>query len=723
METMMWSHWGRISVVGCGLTLLGLGVLPAACTGSDFKSCSEGKDCNEGTGGGAGGNGDAASSISAGGVGGTGGQGVTSAGGAAGAPGESGSGGTAAGGSGGTAAGGSGGTAAGGSGAGASSSGGSASTSTTDGGEAGEDGLGEGGAGATGSCEDSCDGSCCDGACVDLESSLDHCGACGAKCTLDDADEVCAAGSCVVTACWDRSVDCNGDPKDGCEADLVSLPDAPRLTRPMIGAFSGSLHTRAETGSLRPEFVWTEVEPESCDSLSYQIQIDDTCSYTGFGGCKFPSPEFDVSGLATASFVPDADLPVDEAAPVGRRYYWRVRACETHEVCSEWSEVFYVDIGRVREDVTGDGYPDVVGATADGELFIARGSDDFFEQVEAEIIPTTQTPLDLGVTQFSFLGDVNGDGFNDVGGVGLTPSLDGRALYVWHGAEAFGGAPGVLIGNATGADGTLLPGLWAAGDVDHDGYGDLMLRRITVDDAIHGWLYLKLGGPVLGNAPDDEVPLTDTRYNGTLPAFDRAATSGDFNGDGYPDLASDARDGGQHAIQFMLGGGSELSVTRTVALVPPEDAGLCKPMMATLDFNGDDIDDVALLCRSSEILSVFFGSQDLANEDSPVEVWTRLATPAVDLAVGDADNSGFDDIFVSGPMALWGAVDPDTEADVFNSNSGAEQPMAFGDHDADGLLDLVRADRWYPGLVLPGGENAELTTEDGDELDVIALAH
>ena len=61
----------------------------------------------------------------------------------------------------------------------------------------------------------------CDGTCVDLTTSTDHCGGCGNACLDDDHGEIaCVAGECVVVECGDFFDDCNGVAADGCETDL-----------------------------------------------------------------------------------------------------------------------------------------------------------------------------------------------------------------------------------------------------------------------------------------------------------------------------------------------------------------------------------------------------------------------------------------------------------------------------------------------------------------------
>jgi hypothetical protein len=60
-----------------------------------------------------------------------------------------------------------------------------------------------------------------DGCETDLESSANHCGACGERCRSDNATGVCTDGVCGAD-CNSGFEDCNGDIGDGCEADLTS---------------------------------------------------------------------------------------------------------------------------------------------------------------------------------------------------------------------------------------------------------------------------------------------------------------------------------------------------------------------------------------------------------------------------------------------------------------------------------------------------------------------
>lgn len=55
----------------------------------------------------------------------------------------------------------------------------------------------------------------------DLETDIDHCGACGAACAPASATGACVGGVCTVAACDPGFADADGDPSNGCETALA----------------------------------------------------------------------------------------------------------------------------------------------------------------------------------------------------------------------------------------------------------------------------------------------------------------------------------------------------------------------------------------------------------------------------------------------------------------------------------------------------------------------
>jgi len=61
--------------------------------------------------------------------------------------------------------------------------------------------------------------SCCDGACVDPQSNLAHCGACGMACSTPNASPLCMNATCTVGTCTAPYADCDRMAANGCETD------------------------------------------------------------------------------------------------------------------------------------------------------------------------------------------------------------------------------------------------------------------------------------------------------------------------------------------------------------------------------------------------------------------------------------------------------------------------------------------------------------------------
>jgi len=61
---------------------------------------------------------------------------------------------------------------------------------------------------------------CCGGQCVDVTSDAHNCGACGTSCPAPTSGAAtCTDGACGASPCAGGALDCNGDPRDGCEVD------------------------------------------------------------------------------------------------------------------------------------------------------------------------------------------------------------------------------------------------------------------------------------------------------------------------------------------------------------------------------------------------------------------------------------------------------------------------------------------------------------------------
>jgi hypothetical protein len=214
----------------------------------------------------------------------------------------------------------------------------------------------------------------------------------------------------------------------------------------------------------------------------------------------------------------------------------------------------------VVPDMNGDGYDELaVGAAAPNRVYVVLGGPDGWglnlrlANANPAIITYTGDGVgDLAGYGLAGVGDVNGDGFGDL--------VVGAPFNDIGGSNA--GAIYVVLGSANPVSTNLgsfpvMIGEAAgneagrhvarAGDVNGDGYQDFLVGVPT--QGTNGAVYLVLGAAVIGN---DSLG-NKIKYTGEA-AGDRAGNAaeglGDFNGDGYMDFAVGAPqndDGGSTA--------------------------------------------------------------------------------------------------------------------------------------------------------------------------------
>ncbi|MBI5503061.1 MAG: FG-GAP repeat protein [Deltaproteobacteria bacterium] len=384
-------------------------------------------------------------------------------------------------------------------------------------------------------------------------SAAETCNACDDDLdTVPDDDFACVRGAtrtCAVATC-PGTQSCVAGTCDwsACEL-LMEPPTVPVLLAPENGERTGSVHAPAARNTLRPAFRW-QAASAACGALTYELQVDDSCTTPGFATCTFASPEVAVSAGAAPTYRPTADLPVSTSVPVGRRYYWRVRACDVGGRCGGWSAVRYLDVGRLPGDINGDGRSDVLtGAPLNdaegmdaGRVYVFLGG--IVPDAVADLVLTGEAAGDQLGLSLAEAGDINADGFADLV-VGAPHNAGGGAdagrAYVHFGAAAPDPAADWVLSGAAGARmGTSVDG---AGDVNGDGFADLIVGS---PGPTYGRVDIFRGAAAPDTTPDTslsggsgpvECPPESGGFEDVWTAVGSVvAAAGHVNGDGLADV-------------------------------------------------------------------------------------------------------------------------------------------------------------------------------------------
>ncbi len=243
-------------------------------------------------------------------------------------------------------------------------------------------------------------------------------------------------------------------------------------------------------------------------------------------------------------------------------------------------------------DVNLDGFDDVIVGSRAGKSYIFFGG----LQMDniADIVLNDPSPgSDFGKS-VSYAGDVNGDGFSDVV-VGAYRFLNntGRA-YVYLGGVQMDDVPDVtMTGEAVGFDLKFGSYVGSAGDVDNDGFSDIVIGRGDEFHSSNGVTLFK-GGTNMNNIPDlgfaPQVYSDDER-------FSQVFLNDDFNGDGFSDImvGSWGHDNSKGRVYLYLGSQSMDNKADYILSAPDEYPSRFGFSVSTAgDINADLYPDVII---------------------------------------------------------------------------------------------------------------------------------
>ncbi len=399
-------------------------------------------------------------------------------------------------------------------------------------------------------------------------------------------------------------------------------------------------------------------------------------------------------------------------------------------------------------DVNGDGYGDlVVGAPGFGDTAgPERGRASLFLGSAAGLAATpawthegTAGGSRLG-QRVAAAGDVNGDGYADVlvavpGDGAGGPALG--AVRLFFGAPAGLGATPAWQATAVEAGDGFGAAIAGAGDVDSDGYADILVGApaACVEAACAGAAFLYRGGPAGPGASPDWA--AHGLGNGETFGFALAA-AGDANGDGYADVLVAAPMASHSAeaegrVDLFLGSPAGLSDTAAWSDrcgVPYAQIGTAVAGMG--DVNADGLSDLVIGAPYAPVevlgaglIRVFYGAPGGPAATPDVEIGDVLQFREFGFALapaGDVDGDGYADVLAGSPDVSPGRTNEGSErvneglAYVFRGapegvgatpawTGSPGQPLArfgtalvaAGDIEGDGFADVLVAAPSYDG--------------------------
>jgi len=250
-------------------------------------------------------------------------------------------------------------------------------------------------------------------------------------------------------------------------------------------------------------------------------------------------------------------------------------------------------------DVDRDGFDDViVGANYNSSNGYWAGCAFLYRGTPNGVQPSPSwtfhgNPNDHVGYRVSPAGDVNGDGFDDVliGAPGNdTVGFDSGRVYVFHGsANGLTDTPDWHY-NGTEAGEFLGGSLACAGDVNNDGYDDVIVgawNRNYDNKSNAGMAYLFLGSPT----GLDAVSWSNGGSSANAYFGRDVAAAGDVNGDGYDDWMVSAS--GVEYVYVYHGRDDNIgSVTKSWYTTVTISQGFGYRINGAGDVNGDGSDDV-----------------------------------------------------------------------------------------------------------------------------------
>lgn len=345
-------------------------------------------------------------------------------------------------------------------------------------------------------------------------------------------------------------------------------------------------------------------------------------------------------------------------------------------------------------DVNGDGYADLVagapffdnGETEEGRAYVFNGAGNGLAIAASRTVESNQTNAQFGYS-VSGAGDVNGDGYSDVivGALAYDNGQtdEGRA-FVYHGSSSGLASTPSWTAECDQASASFGGSVASAGDVNADGYADVIVGAFLLDDGSTdvGGAFI-YHGSATGLSSSSAFTVVGDQASTWFGAS--VACAGDVNGDGFSDVVVGARsydngqsDEGRAFVYYGSTTGAELPAA-WIAESDQADAWFGYAVASAGDVNNDGYSDVA-------VGAIFYDNDQLDEgrvfiyHGSPIGLATTAVTVESNQAdarfglsvasAGDINADGYSDLVVGAPLFDNGQTDEGRAFVYRGSSSG-----------------------------------------------------
>jgi len=396
-------------------------------------------------------------------------------------------------------------------------------------------------------------------------------------------------------------------------------------------------------------------------------------------------------------------------------------------------------------DVNGDGFDDVIvgakfydnGESNEGAAFIYYGSSEGLIPSFSAILESNQIDAEFGYSVAS-AGDINSDGYDDVlvGSRGYdNTEMNTGAVYVYYGSVSGISTSADVRIESDRAYGYLGSSVAGAGDIDNDGFDDIILGAYTYtnNESNEGAAFIYFGdvsGLKTTGFITLELDQPEAHFGSSV------AGVGDVNNDGFDDVIVGAifyenGQSNQGAAFVYYGSGLDSTFDSTVDVTFEADqAGAYYgwSVASAGDVNNDGISDIIVgawqysnidVNLSEGAAFIYFGIEQNSNFNLSADViltsdksYSQFGRSVA--SAGDFNSDGYDDIIVGAPAydgtphnyegaafiyygsesGLTNIADVTLEVNQAHEQFGISTANA-GDVNGDGVSDLIIGSRFY----------------------------